>query len=337
MNYLKQIVRYYFYNDIPSKELIDKVQQRLVSSQNTKECDSAIKEIWDETVTGGAEDTSWEEAFRKTELKLHGDGAQSMGARKIIPLRWMRIAAMWLIPFLMLVTSGYLYFVGPEECSQGLSTISYSQLNVTKGEKAEYVLPDGSKVWLNAGSTLIYPSTFLCDVRDVYLIGEGYFEVKKDSLHPFVVNTNYMNLKVLGTSFNVSAYPDDSQVEATLESGSLKVHLLDNSISYLLEPNEQLTYNPSTKLVVKNKVVASNYSDWRKGGLFFNSAPFEEVMRELDRTLNVKIHLRTSAYREQKVYVHFNRDESVEHIFQILKLMIPELEYKITDKDVYIE
>ena len=92
-----------------------------------------------------------------------------------------------------------------------------------------------------------------------------------------------------------------------------------------------------TKRVMKNQVNALDFSDWHKGGLFFNNVSFEDVIKELDRTLDIKIHLRTSVYNEQMIYVHFNRDESVEHIFQILKLMIPNLEYKITDKDVFIE
>ena len=174
--------------------------------------------------------------------------------------------------------------------------------------------------------------------RGVYLNGEGFFEVTKAAEHPFVVNTRFLKMRVLGTTFNVSAYPDDKQVKTTLETGALKVSLLnDTTISYYLKPDDQLVYIPSTNKVECVKVKASDYSDWRMGGLFFNNTDFEYAMQIIERTYGVKVHIRTSVYNKQKIYVHYNKHESLEDVFHILKLMIPELDYRISGKEVYIE
>ena len=94
---------------------------------------------------------------------------------------------------------------------------------------------------------------------------------------------------------------------------------------------------PSTNKVEYVKVKASDYSDWRMGGLFFNNTDFEYAMQIIERTYGVKVHIRTSVYNKQKIYVHYNKHESLEDVFHILKLMIPELDYRISGKEVYIE
>lgn len=137
----------------------------------------------------------------------------------------------------------------------GEPEISYVQYYAELGRREQVTLPDGSKVWLNSGSTLIYPSTFAMAERGVYLNGEGFFEVTKDAEHPFVVNTRFLKMRVLGTTFNISAYPDDKQVKTTLETGALKVSLQnDTTISYYLKPDDQLVYIPSSNKVECFKV-----------------------------------------------------------------------------------
>ena len=251
---------------------------------------------------------------------------------------WVRIAAVWLIPFIMMCTSGYFFISSINSDEVGEPEISYVQYYAELGRREQVTLPDGSKVWLNSGSTLIYSSTFTMAERGVYLNGEGFFEVTKDAEHPFVVNTRFLKMRVLGTTFNVSAYPDDKQVKTTLETGALKVSLLnDTTISYYLKPDDQLVYIPSSNKVECFKVKASDYSDWRMGGLFFNNTDFEKAMQIIERTYGVKVHIRTSVYNKQKIYVHYNKHESLENIFHLLKLMIPELDYRISGKEVYIE
>lgn len=333
MSYIKQIIDYFFKHDIP-ENLKARVYQRLTSQREDTERDEALKQLWNEIDAESSED--WEKAYTRVESVIHRGNNNKIRFRSI--QYWSRIAAIWLVPFIMLCTSGYFFVNSTYSDEASIPEISYVQYYADAGRREQVILPDGSKVWLNSGSTLIYPSTFAESERGVYLNGEGFFEVTKDTEHPFVVNTRFLKMKVLGTTFNVSSYPGDKQVKATLETGSLKVTLQnDTTVSYFLQPDNQLVYTPSTNKVERFSVNASDYSDWRMGGLFFNNTEFENAMQIIERTYGIKVHIRTSVYNKQKIYVHYNKNESLENIFHILKIMIPELDYKISDKAVYIE
>lgn len=332
MNYIKQILNYFFKHDV-SEDLKSRVYDRLIHSQKDDKLDEVLKQLWDETESN--QSVNWETAYREVESVIHRDD-------KIRPFRpwtyWIKVASVWFIPFVMLCLSGYFYFSGSKVENVKIPSVSYVQHYAGLGEREQVILPDGSMVWLNSGSTLLYPSTFMSSERSVYLMGEGFFDVAKDSVHPFVVNTRFLKMQVLGTTFNVSAYPEDIQVKTTLETGALKVNLQNDTTKYYyLKPNYQLVYTPSTNKVEHFHVKASDYSDWRMGGLFFNNIDFEQAMKILERTYGVKIHIRTSVYNNQKIYVHYNKNESLENVFHILKIMIPELEYKLSGNFIYIE
>lgn len=337
MSYIKQIINYFFHHNA-SGELKERVYHRLLSPYEDREREEALYQLWNELGIEEEKDRNeWKEAFHRIQLSLDPQ-KHSYTKHYIFPYRRMRIVAVWLIPFIMLCTSGFFYFSNKRQLQvEEFTSVSYLQHYAAFGTREKVQLSDGSEVWLNAGSTLIYPSVFTSKEREVHLIGEAFFDVQKDSIRPFIVNTHYLKMQVLGTSFNISAYPDESQVEATLETGVLKVNVLNDSTSYYLFPDNQLVYTPSTHIIEQRNVRASDYSEWRMGGLFFNNVPFEDVLHILERTYGLQVHIRNSVYKNQKVYVHFNKDESLETIFQILKLMIPELEYKITGNSVYIE
>ena len=251
-------------------------------------------------------------------------------------INWGRVAAIWTIPFIMLCFSAYYYYSAKDYVKETLSEVTYMQRYAAMGTREEVVLPDGSKVWLNAGTLLVYPSSFISESRNVYIAGEGFFEVSKDKEHPFIVTTNHLELEVLGTTFNISAYPDNNQIMATLETGRLQVKVNKQPEKYFLESNEQLIYTPSTGIVQQHKVNAVSHSDWRMGGLFFGNVPFNDVLHTLERVYGVKFHVRTSIYQNQSLRVHFNRNESLEQVLQIIKILVPGIEYEIVGKNIYL-
>lgn len=331
MSYIKEIIECFFYHDI-SENLRGRVYNRILHPVDSHERDEAMKQLWDGI--DAKESSDWKVAYRKVKAGIYKDDKK---VSRIKPLwRWTGIAAMWLVPFIMLCVSGYLYINGKDTET---TKVSYVQYYAGYGKREQVTLPDGSNVWLNSGSTLICPSTFALEERGVYLLGEGFFDVAKDKEHPFVVNTNYLKMQVLGTTFNVSAYPNSAQVKTTLETGSLKVSVQnDTTVSYCMTPGDILVYTPSDNKMERFKVQnVSDYSDWRTGGLFFNNTSFEDAMHAIERCYGVNIHIRTSVYNAQKIHVHYNKNESLENIFRIFKLMIPDLEYKISENAVYIE
>ena len=298
MSPIKKILKYFFHHSF-SGEMVDRVHQRLAEPGD---------ERWENT----------------------------LGVRPRRRLRipaWVRIAAIWLIPLLSLGVSYYLY-----RDARDVRQLAFMERFVPSGKRERITLPDGSEVWLNSGTLLLYPSDFIGDKREIYLVGEGYFKVRKRPEQPFIVRTKAMRVQVLGTEFNLSAYSDQEKITTTLEEGSLKILPDDPSVApCILSPNEQLVYIPSRGKVNVRQVVGSDYSAWKEGGLLFNNDSFEDILKTLERVYNVKVHLRTSAYHSNRLTIHFNKNESLVNIMMLLKEIVPGLEYQIKEDGVYID
>ncbi|MBE0653108.1 MAG: FecR domain-containing protein [Bacteroidales bacterium] len=170
-----------------------------------------------------------------------------------------------------------------------------NQVIIPYGKSSKIILADGSHIWLNAGSRLSYPSEFRGNSREIYLTGEAFFEVSHNPSKPFYVITPEIKIRVIGTSFNVSAYPDEQTVQTVLVSGKVtagKNKLLAGTID--LVPGERLTYDKSTTDLSKDKVDINNHSSWKDGYLLFNNAPCSHVFLKLERYYNKDIRYEES-------------------------------------------
>ena len=169
-----------------------------------------------------------------------------------------------------------------------------NQLIVPFGKNASVKLPDGSVAYLNAGSRLIYPSVFDTQKREVLLIGEGFFEITHKNEVPFVVRTNEIEVEVMGTEFNVTAYPSDNIIETVLVSGKVKVrksgfHLINSE--YILEPNQRAAYNRLEAETKITSVDVMNYVSWHNGYLNFDTSDLNRIIKKLERYYDVRIIL----------------------------------------------
>lgn len=236
-----------------------------------------------------------------------------------------RIAVILLLPLLIssLVFS-YLYLEQKEQ----LSTVAYHQVSSAPGTVAQLELPDHSRVWLNAGSTLSYPSHFTGKDREVLLSGEGYFEVQSDLEHPFYVTTQ-SGIRVMahGTKFNVNAYEDEPVVEAVLEKGKIDVIGLNKTIR--LKPNEQVSFDKKAAKFVVIPINLDEKTAWKEGRLIFRNTPLDVVVKKLSRRYNVDIVLHKNSDKEYKYRATFTT-ETVEQILNYLKLTAP-IEWSIKD------
>lgn len=167
------------------------------------------------------------------------------------------------------------------------------QIHVPTGQHVEIMLADGSKVWLNSGSTLTFPSKFNGKKRLVELDGEGFFEVKSDKEHPFIVSTSKYQVKAVGTSFNVYDYQDSPQFEAALLNGKVEVTTnAKKSSTVILTPNQRAALCQGV-LKVKPIENTNNYL-WRKGILYFNE-PLLEVFDKLQEYYDVEFQIRNTS------------------------------------------
>ncbi|MFA4869981.1 MAG: FecR domain-containing protein [Pedobacter sp.] len=163
----------------------------------------------------------------------------------------------------------------------------YNTISTPVGKNYQLILADGTKVWLNAMSSLKFPVSFTDKERNVELIGEGYFEVASDKTKPFMVAAKSMKIQVLGTHFNVSAYPEDNLVEASLVEGAIKA---DNGTSSLiLKPGQQaILRNASGQMKVQG-FNSEEVTDWKSGYFIFRNEPIDEIMKKISRWYNIDV------------------------------------------------
>ncbi len=200
------------------------------------------------------------------------------------------------------------------------SEILFNTLTVPRGGQYQLILPDGTKVWLNAASSIRYPAAFTGRERKVAITGEVYMEVAKDVLHPFIVSTRKADITVLGTSFNIMAYPDESSVETTLLEGSVKVVPLSGKgeeLGVRLKPGQQaIVANADGNIGVKT-VNAGDVAAWIHGLLSLNDCSVQEFMDQLSRWYNVDIQY-TGKIPDKKFGGMINRNAELSNVLAAL-------------------
>ena len=167
------------------------------------------------------------------------------------------------------------------------SELVYNTMTTPRARQYNLELSDGTKVWLNASSSLTFPTSFASNERKVILTGEAYFEVAKDKKRPFRVSVNEMQVNVLGTHFNINAYDDEATINTTLLEGS--VLLSEKSQKVLLKPGEQAQKQKKGTIVVNNKVNIDKVMGWKNGVFYFENADLQTVLREISRWYDVDV------------------------------------------------
>lgn len=184
----------------------------------------------------------------------------------------------------------------------------------------EVALPDGSIVLLNSASTIKVSGDFNQKTRKIYLEGEAFFKVAEDKTRPFIVRTNSdLQIRVLGTSFNVKAYDSDSTIETTLVSGKVELqNSTKNKTLFALSPNEMATYNKLANKLDVNQVRTAIVTSWKEGLLIFDNEPIQNVLNSLERHYDVKIKINDS---EIRTYTFSGKIEPKANIQEVLKLI----------------
>lgn len=194
----------------------------------------------------------------------------------------------------------------------------FNTITVPLGGEYGVILADGTEVWLNAGSTLKYPVTFAKDKRVVSLSGEAFFKVTKSAV-PFIVKTFDIDVQVLGTSFNVSAYGNDDCVMTTLVCGSVLVSSNHDDKQIRMEPGHILSYTRSTDDMSMEKCDPDLYTSWINGEFKFRDMRLEDIMKKVNRWYNCKIRFEDVALRELRFSGAAERDRPVEYLLNMIK------------------
>lgn len=240
---------------------------------------------------------------------------------------YMKAAAILLLP---LIVAGSLIYSYMSRRNQTVTDhVASAMIYAPMGSRVSLNLPDGTTGMLNSGSQLSYSIPF-SNNRNIKLEGEAWFEVKSDDEHPFEISAENSTLKVLGTSFNLSAYPAENYIEVVLENG--KVEFLDNL------NNEKVMILPSERLVVqdgktsKSVVDAAKYNAWTEGKLVFRGDPMAEVARRIERWYNVKVNLADRELEKYSFRATF-QDDTLEDVLRFLAMTSP-ISFKISPREL---
>lgn len=246
--------------------------------------------------------------------------------------RWKRYAA---IAAVLILSIGTTYLI--TDRLTPYKTIDMVEVFIPYGDTQHVLLPDGTKVWVNPGSVLIYPEKFATDDRPVFLSGEATFEVKPDSDKPFYVKTHYLNVEVTGTIFTVKSYPNDYFTTATLEEGSINIAIKNQTSGrYPLIPGQQLVYSHREGSFYIHDIDMDIYRMERKGFLVFDNAPIGEILIALERKYNVTFQYDTTLYENHKYNVKFMPGETVVEAMEVLRQLIG-IKYTIQGSNIYID
>jgi len=199
-----------------------------------------------------------------------------------------------------------------------------NQLVIPYGNQSRVVLSDNTVVWLNAGSRLIYPTRFKNKTREVLLFGEAFFEVSKNPQQPFIVMTTDIDIKVLGTKFNVSAYAEDNLIKTVLNEGSVALRRSGAKFwekDIVISPNQMASFDKTSSETRISGVSAEAYSLWTKGIMNFEEADFSRVIKQVERFYNISVtfsdHQKEAMRISGKLDLKKSRKEVMEYLEKV--------------------
>jgi ferric-dicitrate binding protein FerR (iron transport regulator) len=300
-------------------------------------------------------DLHTEEDLKELLAKIHSENdneilTESSNTR----FQWYRIAAIFVLLFTLSATFYFLF----KNRSKGGEDLVYNEIIVPLGEKSQLILADGTHIWINSSSKLRYPVNFSKKNRTVYLEGEAYFDVTKKEGQPFIVSTPDLNVKVLGTAFNVKNYPGDKKAVTTVVRGLVSVESKKELTKpVLLKPNENIVLStiaepedkavkhenvreeqatPTMEAIINKTVNVEAITSWKDQMLVFSDEPLEEVALKMERWYNVKVFIRNEGLKKERYRGKFVNNETIYQVLEVINYTTP-IKYSMKNNEIYID
>ena len=248
--------------------------------------------------------------------------------KKQVYLRFARYAAVLIF---LLAVPAILYKGNYFRGNPKLITVSIAQTDSSKS----VLLSDGTRVWLNANSSLTYPETFSESERNVQLAGEAYFEVSHDSLHPFRVQTNNIQVKVLGTSFNVRSYSSEKNSETTLVEGKVVIQNKQGNNLAMLAPGQMAEFDETSQYLSVKAVNPDEYTAWRHGLIVFTNTTLDDITEKLSELYQVHFTIKGATSEHPSYNFSFRKGQSIDKVLEMLSFIAP-LKYNVQGKEILI-
>lgn len=315
------------------KNALDELKTWIAASAENQQYFIRQREIWFSAVSREAASVyNKDKAFENFRNRVESQKEIQSTSR-----RGFSLSALWryaAVVAIIIAVGCISYWQGEVNVKDTFADIS---VEAPLGSKTKLYLPDGTLVWLNAGSRMTYSQGFGVDNRKVELEGEGYFEVKRNEKIPFFVKTKDLQLQVLGTKFNFRDYPEDHEVVVSLLEGKVGLNnLLREEKEAVLSPDERAVLNKANGLLTVESVTASNASQWTDGYLFFDEELLPDIAKELERSYNVKIHIANDSLKTFRFYGNFvRREQNIQEVLEALA-STEKMQYKIEERNITI-
>ena len=315
------------------KNALDELKTWIAASAENQQYFIRQREIWFSAVSREAASVyDKDKAFENFRNRVESQKEIQSTSR-----RGFSLSALWryaAVVAIIIAVGCISYWQGEVNVKDTFADIS---VEAPLGSKTKLYLPDGTLVWLNAGSRMTYSQGFGVDNRKVELEGDGYFEVKRNEKIPFFVKTKDLQLQVLGTKFNFRDYPEDHEVVVSLLEGKVGLNnLLREEKEAVLSPDERAVLNKANGLLTVESVTASNASQWTDGYLFFDEELLPDIAKELERSYNVKIHIANDSLKTFRFYGNFvRREQNIQEVLEALA-STEKMQYKIEERNITI-
>lgn len=289
------------------------------------------QEIWFSAISAKKETIyNKDRAFKQFVNRTANQQPKRKTIRKSFPT-----SAIWryaAVSAILCLVSYFSYWRGEVNIKNGFSDIV---IEAPLGSRTKMSLPDGTVVWLNAGSRMVYSQGFGVENRNIELEGEGYFEVKRNEEVPLFVKTNSLQVKVLGTKFNFRDYPDDLEAIVSLSEGKVALNnLLKSENEAYLSPNERVILDKMNGNMHVESAKVSNAPEWTNGYLFFDEELLPDIIKELERSYNVKIHIANDSLNSFRFYGNFvHNEQNIKDVLEALSAT-QKINYTIEDRNI---
>ena len=330
--HIDELIANYLTEDL-DKNALDELKTWIAASAENQQYFIRQREIWFSAVSREAASVyDKDKAFENFRNRVESQKEIQSTSR-----RGFSLSALWryaAVVAIIIAVGCISYWQGEVNVKDTFADIS---VEAPLGSKTKLYLPDGTLVWLNAGSRMTYSQGFGVDNRKVELEGEGYFEVKRNEKIPFFVKTKDLQLQVLGTKFNFRDYPEDHEVVVSLLVGKVGLNnLLREEKEAVLSPDERAVLNKAKGLLTVESVTAYKASQWTDGYLFFDEELLPDIAKEQERSYNVKIHIANDSLKTFRFYGNFvRREQNIQEVLEALA-STEKMQYKIEERNITI-
>jgi ferric-dicitrate binding protein FerR (iron transport regulator) len=273
-----------------------------------------IKKAYDEA---GQPHSSHTYVDERGNLVLPQPALNEQPAATIKPQRKKRVTIA-MAAIVIIMTGGVAWLLYRPMSKQPVAATKGLAKKMTGRSEYRYMLlPDSTQVWLNAASTLEYPQQFASGAREVYLTGEAYFDVKHADKKPFLIHTGKVTTMVLGTAFNIKAYPGRENIIVSVSRGKVRVNYETKEVAVLTQ-GQQVKVNNNNNTMVQKKVAITEAAPWQQGNLVYDDETISDVVADLERNYDVTIRIQSEAVANERISTSFRREIGIESALKVL-------------------